>query len=115
MIQFRYAFWEQVLGAIEKEATTMALVYLDKAGNFGQADNMVLFDTSTLPMSQLKELNNKLDKGESLWSWVFEVNGEGNNIGGVSYVVKESTVIMSPNISNTLRMAAETMFHGIDE
>jgi hypothetical protein len=48
----------------------MSLVYIDTMGNYGNAEDLVVFDTDCCDDSDIGELNKILDEGTPPFAWV---------------------------------------------
>ena len=61
----------------------MALFYIDGGGNFGGAENMVVFDTEDLTADEARSLREAIETGqpESIMAWRFEMNSIEIRIG----------------------------------
>jgi hypothetical protein len=74
----------------------MSLVYIDREGNFGNAEGAVIFDLRELTDDERKSLRETLDKGVSLWEWVYSVNEKDKPpVGSRFHIIKESITIAS--------------------
>ena len=89
----------------------MALVYIDREVNYGNAENMLVFDLEALSDYDIKNLNETLDKGESLWGWVFGVQIDGKKLNSPFYEVEKSVSLGSRGI--TLKYVEEARKLGI--
>jgi hypothetical protein len=80
----------------------MALVYIDREGNYGNAERMVVFDLEKLDTKDLEALNKTLDEGTKIWAWVLGASIDGTPLTAPEYQVDKSATIFSPKAMKRL-------------
>jgi hypothetical protein len=72
----------------------MGLVYIDRNGNYGNAEGAVVFDIRELSEEHRKVINEALDRGDSLWSAIAEVNSNEVIIGAKLVEVDDKSAVL---------------------
>lgn len=73
----------------------MSLVYIDTAGNYGNAEDIVIFDTECFEDSEIGELNKILDEGTPPYAWIIMM---GEKLNRVQIIVENSITTLSPKV-----------------
>jgi hypothetical protein len=82
-------------------------MYIDTAGNFGRAEDLVVFDSKKVAEEDLARLNEILDKGEPTFLWVLEM---GERLEREKVLVSQSIYTRSEGADETAKTVLKARF-----